>query len=263
MEPGRSVLDTVQSAIAHADFVCVVFPKGLHTTSVAFEMGLAVGNSRPVLAFVEPGADAPSLMGSVTVARTGFDDAEAINFYLDAFLEHGGSKRLRGRSRPSSLPAAADTSWVLETINSIATSDPQMRGSEFEALVADLFQQAGYVVSPRAPEAGDRGVDMAVWIDETDSSLGNPVLVQVKVGRLSDRQLQFAEHELRQFIAKTPVQAGILIYWDRGGKDLSRPSADWPLVIRFSVFELADLVGSGEFVRELRARRNRAVHGPR
>ena len=50
-----------------------------------------------------------------------------------------------------------------------------------EQRTAELFRQAGYIVSEQASQS-DKGVDLAVWIDELESAIGGPLLVQVKSG---------------------------------------------------------------------------------
>ena len=61
------------------------------------------------------------------------------------------------------------------------------------------------------------GVDMALWLDEVESSLGNPLLVEVKLGRLTESKIAQAEDQLRSYIVKTHARAGLLVYLDRQG----------------------------------------------
>ena len=109
--------------------------------------------------------------------------------------------------------------------------------------------------------AADRGVDFAVWIDELEQPLGNPILVQVKAGDFSARRLREAATQLRHYIEKTHSHSGLLIYWDRRNREFPRISSEWPMVFQLSGSAFADLVTRNELPDELVRLRNAAVHG--
>ena len=50
----------------------------------------------------------------------------------------------------------------------------------FENYVYQLFKNSGYIVGKETMLEGDRGVDLALWLETFEHSLGNPVIVQVK-----------------------------------------------------------------------------------
>jgi len=132
-------------------------------------------------------------------------------------------------------------------------------GQEFEKLVARLFREAGAIVRQQ-PSEFERGVDMALWLDEVKSSLRNPLMVEVKLGRLTESSIVEAEKTLRIHMAKARAEAGLLVYLDREGKLFVKVRADWPLVFRLNIHELIELVGSGGLVKNLLAERNRVAH---
>lgn len=258
-EPGSSILDTIESAIRHANFVCVVIPQGIGATNVCFELGLATGLRKPVLLFVEPGVEIPVDLASFAYVRAAHTDQGAIAFNLDAFLEHS-LQRPKARQRVSRpRPKEINIDWARDKVVTLEQMPPSMAAEALEELVVSLFEQMGAVVI-RQPSKAKLGVDMALWLDEVQSSLGNPLLVEVKLGRLTESRVIEVEEQLRNYISKTHARAGLLVYLDREGQRFMRVRPSWPLVFRFDVRDLIELSSRGELVKTLLAERNRAAH---
>ncbi len=260
VRPSGSILETIESGIAQADFVCVIVPQGPESISVFFEMGLALGKQRPVLAFVEPGVQIPSYFEGFTIARTALQDSEALKLNLDAFLSHAQSKKVKSTLSSRSKPKRVDTSWTKEALKSAQLKSGQLRAFEFERLVAKLLKESGAQVSVANSLAG-RGADMAVWVDELQPSIGNPLLVEVKSGRLSEGGLHEGEQRLRHYLSHINARMGLLVYWDSEGRRFTPRKREWPLVVRFSVEELISLVEKGQVVQAILRERNQLVHG--
>lgn len=254
--PGTSWEETAKLALARADFVCVIVAQKARSVNVFYEWGYAVGYGRPVIAFVEPGTELGAYATKASaIARIALEDRDALRLHLDAFLQHGWFKPPR-HPRPSPKLKTVDTSWVTDAMEPSRIS----REAQLKAVVARLFQQSGAVLA-RAPAGAQVGADMALWIDELGASLGNPIIVEVKGGRLSETVLTEAELWLRNHVRSTSAAAGLLIYWDKKGTDMPRPSSGWPLVVRVSLRELAELVGRGQLVARILSERNKAAHG--
>ena len=86
-------------------------------------------------------------------------------------------------------------------------------------------------------------------------------MVEVKWVRLAGRSLDRAELQLRDHLARTSSNLGLLIYWDLDGTDVPPKETRWPLVIRLGISELVNLVGTGELAKKLLQVRNLAAHG--
>ncbi len=249
-KPKGSTLDTIESAIAQADFLCVVFAANSNNSNVFFEAGIARGRHCPLLIFIEPGVDIPSEFKNLVYARTSLQNSEALNFHLDAFLQHGDAKPIRQTSHLPSKLNQPDSAWAFQALASIETLPKGDRPLEFERLIARIFKESGAVVS-QTPPGSDRGIDMAIWIDELPSNFGNPLLVQTKYGQLSQQQLAQAESQLRTYINKVHAKAGLLIHWHPEGKEFTPAISDLPLVIRISISTLIDSLCQGQFMQLL------------
>jgi hypothetical protein len=250
IEPGTEWLDVLDTESSRADFVCVILP-GERSANSFFELGMSFGKHKPVLAFVNSETELPREIKTLTYFRSDPSKADAVEAAVRTFLEHA-SPKLRKRGHAVSARRGSKH----EGFTTVAET-----GADVERRTANLFRSAGFILSEGAEGAVDRGVDFAVWIDELEQPLGNPILVQVKAGDFSADRLREAAMQLRQYIEKTHSNSGLLIYWDRSNREFPRISSEWPMVFQLSGPALADLVARNELPNELVRLRNAAVHG--
>ena len=246
--PGSDWLEIFTREISISDFVCAVIPDE-RVGNILFEMGVAYAKGKPILAFVPSSIRLPAAIASMAYIRSDATDTVSLRMGLNAFLEHASATPLRpirvsGRRGNVNAPNISD---------SLAPADLERR-------TVELFEQAGFIVS--APKSqGDQGVDFAIWVDDLEHSLGNPILVQVKAGKLSQASLDPAAARLRQYVAKTHGRCALLIYWDHANREFSISSIKWPLVLQLSGRALYRFISDGTLSQELVRQRNLAVHG--
>lgn len=247
---GNSWLDVLEQEVARSDFVCAIVPSEGHG-NIFFELGIAYSKGKPILAFISPSLEMPSGMHSLTYVRSDPTDSALVRVALRTFLEHAEPRVLskkRSRSRSTVSNSSRSPARYLN------------QGRDFEDRTAALLARAGFIVSEQNKQH-DVGADFAVWIDQLEHSLGNPVLVEVKAGHLSSARLNQAASQLRKHVERTRGRWALLVYWDDDGREFSPRSFEWPLVLFLSGKKLSRLVTRGELVKELVKLRNLAVHG--
>lgn len=250
-DPRVNVIDSIERAIRKADFLCAVLPRTEHG-NVFFELGIAYAKQKPILALLAPSASLSPDIALLTYFRTDPTDADTIRSALAIFLQHASGKPVRGARRtPTKTSSIQEKGLALP---------PPITGKEFEFKTAQLFQTSGFLVSlSQLPSA--EGADFAVWIDEISQSFGNPLLVGVKAGELSNREISDAASRLRQNVTKTHGRSGLLVYWDRGNRKFPAVSTEWPLIFQLSGETLERLLQQRRLPKELVRLRNAAAHG--
>ncbi|MHB0773767.1 hypothetical protein ACYCVF_35420 [Bradyrhizobium sp. 1.29L] len=246
---GTSWIELLEDEMSRADFICSVIPEDANP-NVMFELGLAIGRNKPVLALVKSAAGLPLDALTYFVLPP---DAEALGRALDTFLSH--SKPISKRPRKAVVPKSSP---------GVANKAPTTRiGHTAELQAAELLRQAGYIVSDEMGPM-DKGVDLAVWIDELEPVIGGPLLVQVKSGQPSMNRVLQAKEELREYVIKTNGKVGLIVWW--GVSAVPEPPSPpgrhrWPLIVVLPGEKLTRLVESGGLTSELTRLRNAAVHG--
>lgn len=260
MLSGSSITHSIKDLISDADFVCAVIPNGPVASNVYFELGLATGTNRPRLVFVEPKADLPVALREQPYARTSLSNAEALRFHLDAFLKNAGKSNgdsATGRRQRRSNDRLAVVGLALERIGLWEDLRSTPEEHELVSLLAEVFEAAGYIASTAPPiDSGKLRPDLAVWVDELQSALGNPLLIEV-IAQQKPVPSKFRElqHILRDF--QSPL--GLLVVWNLDASqapDILREQ----IVVTMTARELVESIGRGDFARTVLARRNSIVH---
>jgi hypothetical protein len=261
LPPGASIVRVIESAIREVDFVCAVVTSDI-SSNVIFEIGLAYGIRKPLFLLVDKESKIPSYLKEVFYVKASPDDIDAIDFNLEQFLKYETrrTRRIIKKYDDDPKPLIEQKLSINERLGALANLQSIQYGFELERLVADILSQTDALVTQETYQY-DKGVDIAIWLDEIGSILGNPILVEVKGGTLSENRLRMAEEQLRSYLAKTNARAGLLIYHDKEGNRYPSVSSDLPLVIRFDVRELVEILSKGELVETLMAKRNQIAHG--
>jgi hypothetical protein len=134
-------------------------------------------------------------------------------------------------------------------------------GVEIESFVARLFENLSDItIVKKEPIYADRGADISLWIESPHSNISNPVLVQVKSGRLSDSILKTSENQLSQYLKKTNAPIGLLIYFDFEKRNFQQPSIETPLVIWLELSSLVSMLSQHSLAQIIVTQRNLIMH---
>lgn len=258
---GSYLPGSLQAAIGNADFVCGVIPAGPADANVFLEIGIGIGGGRPCLLFVAPKGEIPALLRGQPYARASLDDDEALRFHLDAFFKNVAKNgRHRGAVRQEPQPAPNPTLIVsaLDRLTAWEGQGSPPREIELVQLLADVFEAAGYVTSTASTPIGRDGsrADLAVWVDELQAMIGNPLVIEVSVQQptlMKARQLQEAllEHQ-------TPL--GLLVSWGAPETQQPRDHSLGPMLVVMRARDVVEALARGDFARTLLSKRNVAVH---
>jgi len=241
----------IDEAISKSDFICAMMPEG-ENPNILFEMGLAYARQKPILAFLDPSSNPPMDIVTWTYFRTDPKNEVAIRSALATFLRHASKKPVpKGRASRAKSPATPSKRLVQEF---------SFPGREYAARTARLFQNAGFLVSHSERGTAERP-DFAVWIDDLPEPLGNPLLVEVKAGELSDLSVGQAAAQLREDVEKTHGHGGLLFYWDEQNREYPLISSSRPLIFQVGGPTLERLLKQGRLRQELVRFRNVAAHG--
>jgi hypothetical protein len=247
-----SIRQTLAEQVARADFCLAVLPNQ-PSPNAFIEIGLALGLAKPLALLVDRDVQLPSDLSGLTYIRAPLSNRPAIALYLDAFLAHYQSPKA-SRIAKGAANRLSKADYDATTLQISAA-----RGQALEGAVREMFGRAGYVVAPPLSST-DKAADFAVWFDDLQASLGNPVLVEVKGGQPTAEALAKAEDKLRTALQERAGRLGLLVYRSPDSRELSA-NPSWPLIIRISTLRLAEALHDGSLGREILDLRNSIAHG--
>lgn len=279
----RPPLQSIEAAIKSSDFACGIITKANPSSPVLFELGLATGLGLPLLIFVERGAEVPPFFRSLTCIYVLPEEERVVAGHLDSFLRStifSRHKRLRSGDISTQLSGShkadatsprlpkteqktmQDVAWARSELAQLSRSVPDNSGRQLEGIMRRLFEQAGAQVT--LSHWSDSGVDMALWVDRLEVSIGNPILVEIKT-QLTASDLNEVITQLRSTALSSGAPCAVLIYLSNSAISPTTINktqiGTLPMVFAFNSSEVVTLVEHGTLFDEILNRRNRAAHG--
>jgi hypothetical protein len=256
-----SLTESVTKAISEADLVIAILDPQQTNANVFFELGCASAFGKRILVLAPPALKIiPSDIVDVQLLRTDPDNSEAIGFALDQLaIVMPLTKHRRAwprlpirKSRP--IPDSVDAlARRLEELGDLP------RERDVEDIVVSALRASGVSVVARSGTSDTR-VDLAVWADEFDPLIGNPLLIEIK-RKLHRELIPALLDQLSTYLQQGNSQWALVLYL-RGPTQIPKmPSTLSSRVLFLEVRELLDRLrksGFGSIVRDLR---NRRVHG--
>ena len=256
---GRSISDLINDSIDRADLVLVVVPHhGTRNPNVFIELGYALAKKKRILALVPPGEELP--LGDVPYLRTELDNLEAIGFGLDQVLaapkgKGKGKSRKDGIKKTKPLGAAAD-----RLLDEVRANRGQITETEFMDIVRRAIEESGVSTVVSGPAAADREVDFAVWSDDLEPLIKNPVVIELKSRLRGKEHFEQTIAQLVRALDMTHTQVGLLIYAASDG-NIDEEAVHDPRILVFSLEDFLHLLKENGFGDLLRRARNVRVHG--
>ena len=198
--------------------------------NVYYEIGIAKGLKKPIFVLLDKWLNIyPSFLNDFLYVRANTNDDENIDFAFKQFIKKQSKKKLKVAKNTNqyfnNTPLTLPNLWK-SSLSEIRKNGTALDLENYMLNIINSLNTTSMVVEQ------DKGVDFALWLDDIDPNLGNPVLVEVKFGNITTETLNKGERQLQNHLIKTKSKAGLLLYLDGGGRKFPLGSSLSPLVIK-------------------------------
>jgi hypothetical protein len=274
-EAGARIDDLIRSRIQASDLVIGMLDRP--SPNVWYELGLARGLGKPVLLLSQPDVDIPiELQGDIRLRSSKFDD-DVVRMAIRRFVENALSSKQAHASRSSKRKTTSAGPPQRGDVAAVRRADRSLHHEEAARIAREFGESRSQLTGPRAADlaaemfrisgvtavsgSADEGADFAVWSEGLTYSIGNPILVDIKVGDIEQAQLQDIERQLSIKSARANVRLALLLYLDRRGRRVRSQGSVSPFVFSYDLEDFARALASHSFDSILLEHRNRVVHG--
>lgn len=258
---GNDWASEIRSQLLEADLVVGILPKRKESPWVLFELGQAWALGRRILLIASAKSDSiPYNLQRFLILRTEPDNREAIDFALDQLLLSPADSPSTGNKKsfePVGLGDEVDN-LVSRLEQAIASKD----GRGLETVIADAIKKSGTDVVVESPEP-DRGADLAVWSDVLEPFVGNPLLIEVKLGIREKKEASTALNQLKFVLGASSTRWALLVYGDGPSPEENFWKNCPPNILLLPARELLTSLRGRAFPEVVRDLRNRRVHSVR
>jgi hypothetical protein len=258
LEPGPTPLaESIQAQISRADIMIGVLSGSNQDRAVLFELGVARGLGKPTVLFAPPRASLPSELNGVPVIRLDWRRKSGLNLAVQRALDLPARRAsLKDLSLPA-RPLGAAVDDYLARLQLIRRT-PVQESEAVTKLVADALTAGGAVVEVGPRNGADDRPDLVIWHDELESTLGNPILVEIKY-KVSD-PLGVAR-QLASYVAAAGTTWGLLLFVDGDASRTIVRKALPPGVLAFAIGDLLVQLRDSSLPNVITQARNRRMHG--
>lgn len=246
----------LRSIFSRVDLVIGVLTSERRSDWILFELGQAWANGRQILLFASPSNFAvPSALQRFLVVRAGVANGEAVGFALDQLLAAPESRPFLPEPITRQLPSLG------RRADHFLTSARTTSGSELERVVASAIRESGIEVVSESRDP-DFGADLAIWLDDLQSLVGNPILIEVKTQIPGPRDARHAFSKLSSAISSSVgSRIGLLLYGTSDLREAKLQSLAPPNVLVLSIETFLSQLRDRSFADVLVDIRNQHVHG--
>jgi len=258
LSAGQNLSTSVADQIVNADAVVAVIEEG--SPNLFYELGLAVASGKPILTILKPETILPPFLAGLPYLTSDLKNSKALRFSLDQFMEGIGKKKSTTREHKSPATGLGRQRELQTMAQRFATLRTGGSLREVEALFRSFLETAG--VSAIQERSGkDDGADLAIWSDGLRTTVGSPILIELKVARLNGFSFRVAYSNLVAAVQSSSAAAGLLLYLDREMSRFDKPNNWTPAVLWSDLEDFASRVAASGFENTVLQLRNEYVHG--
>jgi hypothetical protein len=261
IETGESVRAHLVGAVQKVDALIAVIGEPSKSTNVFYQMGLADAMGKPVLIISVRESDPTSDQALYPYLRTRPDDEEALRFGLTHFIR---APHHRSKSDRDSLATTKPIGKLVDGFLARLHSGQSIKEDELINIIATAIRESGVDTQASVPHRAsyeEIPADIAVWSDELDSVVGNPLPIEVRSSLLTAHAAESAAKNLMRSIAGAKARRGLILFL-KASANAMEVLNKYP-VLAMSIEDFLEGMRTRSFGNIITDLRNQAVHGVR
>ena len=260
---GNSIQQILKRKLRQADFAIFVVSKD--NKNVLYEIGVCEGLGKQSLIIIDKETNLPFYIENKLSLSANLNDRDFLKMTLLGFIDEMKSNK-KPIKRTKIIDSKKTENYnrdIKDELHSLLEQTKNLRenghGQELEYIVEEIFKtiQLKYADNTRGQ---DTGIDFALWSNSLGRIIGNPIIVEVKFGRLSEDIFKNAELQIQQYADKSDAKVALLLYLDKTGKRYKLQPSLRPLIIAYDIEDfISDLLQSS-FENVILTSRNKIAH---
>lgn len=236
----------LRAKIMDSEFVLAIL-FGDRLANIYLELGLAVGNNKPIFLITDNYSKIPDSLSDITYVFTDYLNIKKIDFVFSVFYK----KSIKERKKTHIYRKIPENIDISENLIK------QIKGYEFELKVKRILELDSTLTVIQQHAAGP--FDLVIWSDIFINYFSNPIIVEIKRNP-NKRTLNIIFERMRKYLHKRNLNLGIIIY---EGKKLDfREKSLLPFIFVFHISEIENQLDKKKtFSRLIVEKRNKIIHG--
>lgn len=251
------ITDKLIDGIRQADLVIAVLGTTDSSSNVLFELGCASALGKRTLVIVPENYDIPSDIKDLVYIRATPNNREAVSFAIEQILNAPEPEMVRPAQLPDkSKPLGSIADDLLKQLESFGGN---LSERDIGDVVWRMLETSGIPTRMQQQHQNVRP-DFAVWIDELEPYLGNPLLIEVKRQIDTTTQARYVVEQVLHYMSLTNVRA-VIIFATHISPEALKFTASYPNLYFFNLHDFLRQLRTESLGHIIRNERNARVHG--
>lgn len=259
---GSSFSDVIKKKIRESDFIVALITT--KNQNVLFELGVAEALGKPIFLLVEQEVKLPYFLEGKMYYQLDWSKNTQLlelslkNYILDISNRHSRYQKRKTDSVASNL-SVDETNESLIKLRQLRSGD--FREADLIALIMNVFKKLNIQAVSEMILGNRASVDIAITNEHLSTYFGNPILFEVKSGRITKNTIENAQYQLQNYLNKTDANFGVLLYFDKNNNRFGNEFYRVPNILMFDIEDFILGISSEGFEKFLLKARNEFVHG--
>jgi hypothetical protein len=254
---GADFREQIEKAIKKAQLFIGVVSSKADNLNVLFELGYASAQHKRVAVIQDAAFELPPNVSGFPVLKGKIGDQEQVRGFLRQLLLSPKSKAPKSDRIKSTKPLSDRARKLIGHVKALGQ---RATHKELESVLLEAFRDSGIRVIAESKQR-EGNYDLALWLDEIEYPIGNPILVELK----NDLKLSTARALRTNFLAQRELSVGkalLVVYLGSPATvSLSSLNHALPLVLFLSATELLSALENESLAEFIRSTRNKVAHG--
>ena len=262
---GDSIQKILKAKLRQSDFALFIISND--SRNILYEMGVCEGMGKKHFVLIDEDVEVPFYVENKLFQRAKLSDKSFIELSIKNILKELKKNR-RSRSKTKIQGEYSYDEEIKKRLEFHLNHIKYFRdreannsnGKDLELLIEEIFRtiKLNYV---KNFSSSDKGVDFALWSNELSRVIGNPIIVEIKHGTLSEKAIKNAEYQIKRYTEKSDARLALLLYLDNNNNRFKTHSSLNPLIISYDIEDFVNDLTNHRFENIILSQRNRIAHG--
>lgn len=220
---------SITSLIEECDFVTAIITEdSKKNNSVYYEIGYANGIKKPIILISKNKANIPYNTPGILTVLVDDNNYDGVRFSLEQFIKNTSLKINKNtyKKKQKRLIKNENKKNNIEFRNSLINLR-EFKNTRFlfEDVLYDMFNSLNFDAVVRS-KTNNTEIDFALWVNELENEVGNPIIIEAKYGRLTESNIKRTINQVKSYLTQINANIGLIIYLDKDGKEMNYDISD-------------------------------------
>ncbi len=257
---GQPIFEKVSELISRSDLFLAVLNNAPGSMNTYFELGVASAKKKHIVIISPDTHQIPFDLRGVLSLITDVEYLEPLEFVIDQIIAAPKKRKITSKNRVQPTERSnlfIQTDELLNRLNFLNLGEVK---NELENIVTNILNESDVTIV-KQPKIINNTPDLAIWSDELDTILGNPIIIEIKENIRGSNHIKIISDRIQNYLEKTNSKFALVFFLKGIGPENAKNLANINNILFFQLEEFIQQLKYHRFAEVVRRKRNFLAHG--